>query len=271
LINVTNDSRTLSLGGIEFVIAASDLNASESGFIAAQSNDETFGAPFHVTISSTPPIAYDDAPPDGDAAEIKCADAVITVKHASFVAVITPQDRTATLHRIVNNEGPLTVVLKTALAAALPADRGFVIHSAGVVMDGKAYVFFGRSGAGKSTLSSLSPFPLLSDEHVVITDRDVPSARASGSWGEFVGEAVSGSYPLAALIEIGRGREFKLRPVSPTEATRLLLGVAQVQPLKELWVPTLGVIRHLVESIPVYHMEWAPEADIWTHIQKALA
>ena len=46
--------------------------------------------------------------------------------------------------------------LRLVTAYAALSMGGVLFHSAGVVVDGRAYLFVGRSGAGKSTLARLA-------------------------------------------------------------------------------------------------------------------
>jgi hypothetical protein len=265
-------TRTISLGGLAFSVGpVSRLSAAEADFLTtSDSHEPSFGSPIRIDIAVDPPFSYSGAPEGSDAADVQCIDGRVHVRHATFGASISPATSEATVHRTVDASGPLYVTIKTAMACRLPLERGLILHSAGVVIDGRAYVFFGRSGAGKSTLSGLSPYPLLSDEHVVITVDPAPAARASGSWGEFTGTPIAGSFPLGALVEIGRGPEFKVTRMNQSQAMRALTGVAQIQPLKELWTPALAIISSLISQIPVYHMEWRPEAEVWSEIKRAL-
>ena len=50
---------------------------------------------------------------------------------------------------------------------------GLLVHSAGVIKDGKAFVFFGPSGSGKTTIARLlSDQTILSDDLVIIKKRN---------------------------------------------------------------------------------------------------
>ena len=63
---------------------------------------------------------------------------------------------TAELHG-VRHEYALDSLLRILLTAILLPQRGFLLHAASAVRDGRAYIFVGRSGSGKSTIASLSP------------------------------------------------------------------------------------------------------------------
>jgi hypothetical protein len=54
----------------------------------------------------------------------------------------------------VRHEYALDSLLRILLTMVLLPQRGFLLHAATVVRDGRAYVFTGRSGAGKSTVAA---------------------------------------------------------------------------------------------------------------------
>src|SRR5213594_550932 len=60
------------------------------------------------------------------------------------------------------------------LTASCILDRGgFLLHAAGIVRNGRAYVFFGPSGSGKTTVTFLSPEDtILSDDLTLVVERD---------------------------------------------------------------------------------------------------
>ena len=58
--------------------------------------------------------------------------------------------------RAAANEQCLDAFLRSLISFLLMREGGFMLHSAGIVKNGKAYLFLGKSGAGKSTLSKLA-------------------------------------------------------------------------------------------------------------------
>lgn len=106
--------------------------------------------------------------------------------------------------------------LRWLIADLALARGGFVFHSAGLVRDGRAFVFFGPSGAGKSTVTSLSEGAnVLSDDLVLLL-------RSASGWeaattpfaGTFPQVAKDrGSYPLVGLFRLTQAPAHELRPV----------------------------------------------------------
>lgn len=89
------------------------------------------------------------------------------------------------------------------------AEGGLLLHSAAVLLDGKAHVFYGHSGAGKSTLSGLAladGHTILSDDLNLVSGGDVPTVRRIPFAGEFrrPPEAAE-SYQLGGLYQLQKG------------------------------------------------------------------
>lgn len=126
------------------------------------------------------------------------------------------------------NEQCLDAFLRSLTSFFLNRAGGFMLHSAGVVKDGKAYLFLGKSGAGKSTLSKLAAgrpgIELISDE-INLLRRGKGRWRVHGSpfWGEMRADGRPGSWPLGGLLLLSKSPVNRAKPCSVPEALRLLL------------------------------------------------
>ncbi len=91
-------------------------------------------------------------------------------------------------------------VLRIVHTLILAREGGFLLHSAGAIRNGRAFLFSGVSGAGKTTISRLAPpdVTLLTDE-VSYIRRNEGDARLSRVWNA-----------LCRGISAGRGK--LLRP-----------------------------------------------------------
>ena len=195
---------------------------------------------------------------DGEPAIIDVDGDRVTVTHSRFDALIDPFTGEATIHCLPDDEKFATdITHRAALSATLPLDDGLLLHSAGIVVDGDAYVFYGVSGAGKSTFAGFMR-DVLSDELVAVQRG---FARATGFWGTLDAvDAPPGNYPLRATIELGRGDGVSLESITPREARRKLLLVAVVPPQQQLWMKTLPIIDSIAR-IPAFRLEWTPSAE----------
>ena len=212
-------------------------------------------------------LALDDAPAAVDWARHR-----VTVRHRRLEAELDPAAGTGWLRRDPSVGWPLEVTLRTALAARLPLEGGLPLHAAGLVVEGRGLVFFGPSGAGKSTLAAASPHPVLSDEMVAIVPRrpDGYELTGTGFWGTFDGsEAGADGFPLACVVELGRGPRARLDPIDSRTALRRLVAATLVPPGPPLWSAALGAIGRLVSEVPTFCLAWSPE-EPWAAIERAL-
>jgi hypothetical protein len=201
--------------------------------------------------------------PDGEPAQIDADDERVTVTHARFDAVIDPFARRATIYCLEpDHTFAYDLTHRAAMSAILPLDGGMLLHSAGIVIDGRAIAFFGPSGAGKSTLSSLVDQPVLSDELIAIRrEGDAFVAAATGIWGELGARPpVEGSFALTHLVALDRGDGVSIEPMTAREAFRALVGVATVPPNPKLWHKTMEVVHELAR-LPVSRLKWNPSRD----------
>lgn len=255
----------VAVAGCRFAIApAEELSREERSALTRLSSDITSERIFTIQLDDSLPIG---GPEDGEPAAITAEGARVRVAHARFAAMIDPLSYRASLHRRDrSNAFAIEVVLRTALGCRLPLESGLLMHTAGIVIDGGAYLFYGVSGAGKSTLASFMQ-SVLSDELVAVQRG---FARATGFWGTLDAiDAPGGRYPLRATIELGRHEGLALTTIDAKAARKALLLVAVVPPQQQLWMKTLEVIESLAR-IPAFRLEWMPSRENAERIVTAL-
>lgn len=125
------------------------------------------------------------------------------------------------------NEQCLDAFLRSLISFLLMRESGFMLHSAGIIKNGKAHLFLGKSGAGKSTLSKLAAAAggeVISDE-INLLRFEKGRFRAYGSpfWGEMRADGRPGSWPLGGIHLLGKARENRLSACSGAEALKMLL------------------------------------------------
>lgn len=124
-------------------------------------------------------------------------------------------------------EQTLDAFLRSLVSALLLRSGGLVLHSAGLVKNGKAYLFPGRSGAGKSTLSKLAAAAgavVISDE-INLVRREGARFFVYGSpfWGEMRADGRPGRWPLGGVLLPKKARANRLRPCTPGKLLKTLL------------------------------------------------
>jgi hypothetical protein len=121
----------------------------------------------------------------------------------------------------------LDAFLRALISSLLPRQGGFMLHSAGIVKGGRAYLFLGKSGAGKSTLSKLAAgagLEIISDE-INLLRPEGRCYRVYGSpfWGEMRCEGRPGRWPLGGIYLLGKARVNSVSACGGGEALRSLL------------------------------------------------
>ena len=147
---------------------------------------------------------------------------------------------------------------------------GFVLHSAGLVRDGRAYVFFGPSGAGKSTVAGLSPgCAVLSDDLVLLKEENGRWMAASTPfWGTLPQESKSpGLYPLAGLYRLVQSPDVRLEPIPQATAVAMLLAccpfVANPTLRRERLIP---LVESCAAKVPPRSLRFRKNPTFWTII-----
>jgi len=150
--------------------------------------------------------------------------------------------------------------------------HGVVLHSAGLVIDGKAYIFSGRSNAGKTTLTRKAHktgAQVLSDDInllLPLPDGNGYAAYAVPFTGEF-GRTLchpggSESYPLAGVVLLEQGDHLNTHPVTSAAAVaRLLTGCPFVNTDKAESALLFDAVSEIVTKVPVIKLTSQREDD----------
>ena len=162
-------------------------------------------------------------------------------------------------------------VLRWTMAELALERQGFVLHSAGLVRDGKAFLFFGPSGAGKSTVASLSPgLPLLSDDLVLLLKRE-------GGWfaatTPFAGtlpqvEKHPGIFPVAGLFRLVQAPEDRLEALSrPLAVARLLAACPFVTAPRDRQGRLAPLLQDLTGQVPLFDLHFTKSGRFWSLLE----
>ncbi|MDD5209538.1 MAG: hypothetical protein PHV36_09130 [Elusimicrobiales bacterium] len=148
------------------------------------------------------------------------------IKRGDFEGVLDLGKGSGTL-KAAPNEQCLDAFLRSLISFLLLRSSGFMLHSAGLVKKGKAYLFLGKSGAGKSTLSKLaaaSGAEVVSDE-INLLRFEKGHFRAYGSpfWGEMRSDGRQGNWPLGGIFLLKKAKINRVGEVRAGEALKLLL------------------------------------------------
>jgi hypothetical protein len=149
----------------------------------------------------------------------------------------------------------------------LARQRGFLLHAASVMRNGRAYVFTGKSGAGKSTVAALSPKgSVLTDEISLLKFVD-GSWQAFGTpfWGEFRAEGANVRAPIAGLYFLHQATNDHLEEVSTREALRNLLpNILFFSRDREMNESLLYLLGEFVASVPCHKLFFRKDPNFWS-------
>jgi hypothetical protein len=128
-------------------------------------------------------------------------------------------------------QGVIENYLRVMVAHRLLHRDGVLLHSAGALIGGSAYLFIGASGAGKSTLARKAfdaGMPVLSDDLNAVVDLSVKPAVAQLPFtGDLRALATfDGTVPLRGIFLLNRGGTVACEPLSQGEATAAIVATA---------------------------------------------
>jgi hypothetical protein len=151
---------------------------------------------------------------------------------------------------------------------------GVLVHSAGVVEDDRAYVFFGTSGSGKTTTSKLSLEAgrrVLSDDmNIVLPGQNGPVVHKVPFAGELGRTSIDRrSYPLKAIFRLEKGDENSLRPMGPAETVASLMTCSpnvNHNPFRHQQL--FSIHTSIVQSVPAYVLTFTKEGGFWDVLEE---
>ena len=166
----------------------------------------------------------------------------------------------------VRHEFGLDSLIRILLSVLLVPRRGFLLHAATILRDGKTYVFTGHSGAGKSTIASLSPPGSVLTDEISLLRRSGDAWHGYGTpfWGEFRAEGNNTHAPVAGIYVIHQAREDWIEPMSSREAVRAMLpNVMFFSREPEITGRLLQLLTEIVEQVPCYRLHFQRQSSFW--------
>jgi hypothetical protein len=169
--------------------------------------------------------------------------------------------------------GALANFLRVAYAVLLVRHGGFLFHSAGMIRDGRGYLFYGHSGSGKSTISGLSKHlvTLLSDDLVAVRIHDgVWRVHGTPFWGELEGHPrTNASAPLRGLFSLVKSHEVKLDPLPPSQAVADVVSSVPVTCTEpHISAQLIELCADLAAKVPCYRLHFSLDDSFWRVIDE---
>lgn len=158
-------------------------------------------------------------------------------------------------------ESLANIITDQIFLARLLSDReGCILHSSGVILDGKGLLFVGHSGAGKSTIVKM----LTGMAEILCDDRNIlkrlpEGFRVYGTWSHGEVPVVSAaSAPLKSILFLEKAEENRLIKIENSrEVAGRLLGCL-IKPLTtaDWWEKSLSLVEKIVREVPCYRLQF---------------
>jgi hypothetical protein len=164
--------------------------------------------------------------------------------------------------------------LRVAYAHAVIPSGGFLLHSAGLVRDARAWLFFGPSGSGKTTVTSLTPEALvLSDDLTMVLRSSEGGYRACSVpfRGLFAPRPESDqSWPVAGFFRLIQDRVNRIEEARGARAVGDLVGsLPFVTERSEIAGDVIDAVAAAVSRVPVFRLHFRKENTFWRLVETA--
>ncbi|MBW6467277.1 MAG: radical SAM protein [Brevefilum sp.] len=153
------------------------------------------------------------------------------------------------------------------LLAPVLADRqAFLIHAAGLIIDGQGILFVGHSEAGKSTMLKMlrDKGEILCDDRIILR-RWPEGFRIHGTWshGELPDISPS-SAPLRAIFYLEQADKNTLIPIENSKERFSLIVTYVIKSLQtaDWWEKILDVTGKVASEVPAYKLQFDLSGDI---------
>ena len=152
---------------------------------------------------------------------------------------------------------------------------GFLLHSAGLVRDGRAYLFFGPSGVGKTTVTALSPdATVLSDDlTLVLRDGETYGACSVPFRGVFAPQPETAQvFPVAGFFRLVQDTEDRLVRLVGARAVGEIVGsLPFVTERSEMAGDVIDTVALATGRIPVFELHFRKAPTFWEAIRNEAA
>lgn len=164
--------------------------------------------------------------------------------------------------------------LRVLYAHTLLDEDGFLLHAAGLVRDGRAYLFFGPSGSGKTTVTAMSPDAVvLSDDLTLVKVFDEEGGLTCRSSsvpfrGVFAPRPERETlYPVAGFFRLVQDASDFLVPLSGARAVgEIVSSLPFVTERHDLAGRAIDVVSKAVAGTPVFRLHFRKGRTFWDAI-----
>ena len=170
-------------------------------------------------------------------------------------------------------EGHVAVYFPRIFSAFLPQFSALLVHSSGVILNGKTALFLARDGGGKTTvLQQATEMLLLNDDQIVVRQEGDKFIAYSTPFGRMTSGPCQA--PLGGLFFLERARTFELEPYRPAELVHYLweehLLYHSMLP-RDLKQHVFDLFYEMCHQVPIYRMRFPKDYVDWDAIDAVLA
>jgi hypothetical protein len=166
--------------------------------------------------------------------------------------------------------------LRVALALVAHNADNVLMHTAGIIRNGQAYLFFGHSGSGKTTIcrssqitSSLDEYTILNDDLILLQPHGkMWLAYGTPFWNPTQIEPSNKNAPIAGMYYLIQDKRVFTQNLSKSMAIAALLSNIPVIPQDTVRsIHMLNLLNQIQNSVPVYELHFLPDNSFWNVIQ----
>ena len=138
--------------------------------------------------------------------------------------------------------------------------EGCIMHSLGVNMDNRGYIFVGHSDAGKSTMAGIMKqgADILCDDRNIIRKKN-GKYFLSGTWSHGdVPDVSPATVPLKSIFFLEKSNTNQIKPIQNKHAIFERLLACLIRPLetRDWWDKSLDFLSGLSQSMPVWNLKF---------------
>lgn len=160
--------------------------------------------------------------------------------------------------------------LRVAYALLALRASGLLLHAAGIVHGGRAYLFFGPSGCGKTTVARLSRGDQVLNDDLVLLLPEAPLWLAYATpfrSSSRIRPAGATAAPVAGMFRLVRDVEVYLEEVGRAQAlAELIASIPVVTSDPQRAQRLLAICRRLLDTVPVSRLHFLPDASFWRFV-----
>lgn len=143
---------------------------------------------------------------------------------------------------------------------------GCILHSVGMIVDGRGYLFVGHSDAGKSTMAQL----MKDQAEILCDDRNIIRRRnghymLSGTWSHGdIAEVSSQSAPLAAIFFLKQANEDEIERLDDEITIFESLLACLIRPLetKDWWERSLSFLTTVSQEVTCCNLHFTKSGKV---------